>query len=114
MEIRVNDDIGRRQLRAGQVMIGDEDLDAICGRFLHARDARYAVVNGHDQRGRLFRRNADDLRRQTIAIVESIRHEVGDVGKTERPQATQHQCGARCTVDIEVADNQDALVTFIE
>ena len=60
--IRVDNEIGRRQFRAGQVMIGDQHLDAPRACRGHALDAGDTVVDGNDERGLALRRERDDLR----------------------------------------------------
>ncbi len=56
--IRIDDQRGRRKGRGRQVMIGDQHLDAACGRRRDAVVARDAVVDGHDEP----RRHASPLR----------------------------------------------------
>ena len=46
----IHDDVGVRQLGAGQVMIGDQHVDAARARRRHAGEAGDAVVDGDDQR----------------------------------------------------------------
>ena len=88
--VRVDDARGVRQHRAGQVMVGDEHGDAEFVGARHALDARDAVVDGDDQVGRRLRGELDDLRRQPVAVLEAVRHEVVDL-RAHRPQAAQRR-----------------------
>ncbi len=58
VQIRIDDDIGRRQLRPGKVMVGDQHLPAACLGRGHARMAGDAVIDRDQQvrlqRGQLF------------------------------------------------------------
>ena len=60
--VRIDDDVGLRQLGSGQVMIGDQHIDAARARRGHAGVAGDAVVDRDDQRRRAFGGDGDDLR----------------------------------------------------
>ncbi len=95
---------------AGQMMIGNQHRNAQCVGFGDTRNAGHTVVDSNQQRGRSVRRDADDFRRQPIAVLETIGHEVLDIGESELAQAAQHQRRAGRTVDIKVTDHDDLLV----
>ncbi len=84
--VRIDDDRGRRQRRARQVMVGDQHVDAARGRRRDAVDARDAVVDGDEQARLHLRGERDDLRRQAVAELEPVGHDEVDVG-AHRAQA---------------------------
>ena len=64
-----------------QVMVGDDHLDAAPVGFGHAVDAGDAVVDRDDDVRALFRcGQRDDFRRQAIAVLEAVGHDVVDLG----------------------------------
>ncbi len=105
--VRVDDARGVRQHRARQVMVRDEHGDAEFVGARHAVDARDAVVDGDDQVGRLLRGELDDLRRQPVAVLEAVRHEVVDV-RAHRPQAAQADRAGGRAVAVVVGHDQQA------
>jgi hypothetical protein len=50
-DVRIHDGRRIRQSVAGQVMVGDQDVDPETSRHGHAVDIRNSVVDGHEQRG---------------------------------------------------------------
>ncbi len=106
--VRVDDDRGRGKLGAGQVMIGDQHVDAGRGRRAHAVDARDAVVDGDDQARRLARRHRDDLRREAVAELEAVGHQVMRVG-AHRAQAAHADRARGGAVGVVIADDDDPL-----
>ena len=107
--IRIHDQRGRRKRGRRQVMIGDQHLDAECGRRRDAVVARDAVVDGHDEARR--ERGCgliDDFRREPVAVLEAIRHEEIDDGAHRRETAhPDRACGG--AIGIVVGDDHDLL-----
>ena len=71
--VRIDHGVGGRQLRAGQVMVGDQDADAELlrtGNPLHARDT---VVDGDDEAGPLLPCALHERRGQSVAV-PAVRH----------------------------------------
>ncbi len=74
--VRVDDALGARQLRAGQVVVGDQRGDAERARALHALDARDAVVHRDEQVRAPLRRDVHELGREAVAELEAVGHQV--------------------------------------
>jgi hypothetical protein len=110
--IRV-DDAGRVGERgARQMVIGDEDPHAEAVRFRDAFVARDAVVH-RDQK---IRRTAGmdaahDLGRETVTVLEAVRHEVIDVA-AERPQRTDAHGARRRAIRVVVSDDDQLCTRF--
>ncbi|MNC41478.1 hypothetical protein D3C75_902470 [compost metagenome] len=107
--VGIDDGVGRRQLGARQVVVGDQYRKA--GRLGrgHAVETGNAVVHGDQQLRALLQRHRDDLRGQAVAVVETVRHQIVDV---RGPQHAQRQHADRTgggAVGIEVADDDHAL-----
>ena len=62
---------------------------------------------------RKLRRNAHDFGRQAVAIMKPVWHKVVDVGKAEGAHAAQKQRRARRAINIEVANDDNALVLIL-
>ncbi len=90
------------------MVIGDENVHAAGPGIRHARVARYAVVDGHDQRRRPGCRQRDDLRSQSITELEAVRHEEIDRSETPGTHRTQHERGAGRPVCVEIPDDEHA------
>ena len=112
--IGIDDDVGGGQLGTGQMMVGDQHLDAARARRGDARDARDAIVDRDDQRRRAQRREPDDLGREPVAELEAVRHEEIDVGESPGAQAAHDQRRAGGAVGVEIADHEDAPLTMLE
>ncbi len=108
--IRIDDGARGRQLVAGQMVIGDEHVDAERVRRFHAVHARDAVIDG-DQQFRLARRalrgQRDDLGREPIAVFKAVRHEVIDLA-AEHAQPAHRDCAGGGAVAIVIGDDQHA------
>ena len=106
--VRIDDQRRRRQRRGGQVMVGDQHVDAARDRRSHAVVARDAVVDCHDQARHARCGVGDDLGRESVAVVEAVRHEEVDVGTERRESAHGDRAGSRA-VGVVVGDDDDAL-----
>jgi hypothetical protein len=103
--VRIHDHARARQRVAGQVVVGDHDLDAAFARRLDAVDAGDAVVHGDDDVGRFFARGqGDDFRRQAVAVFEAVRHDVVDA-RAHRAQAAQRGGAGGGAVAVVVGDD---------
>ena len=94
------------------MVIGDHDPPT---QGLGGGDTGYAgdaVVHSNDQVRRTGARHLDDLRCQSITELETIRHQEVDLVVTECTQRQYRQRATRCTVGIEITDDQDALPAF--
>ncbi len=110
--VGIDDGIGRRQLVAGQVMVGDQHPHP--GRLgcRDAIDAGDAVVDGDQQVGFALRGDGNDFGRQPVAVLEAIGHQIIDMRRPQLTQAEHADAARGGTVGIEVADEQDALALF--
>ena len=106
-EVRVDDHVRLGQLRARQVMIGDQHVDAVGARGRHAGVARDAVVDGHDERRLALHRERHDLGGQAVAELEAVRDQEVDGREPEPAQRPHHERGAGGTVGVEVTDHED-------
>ena len=107
--IGINDQLGRGQLRSRQVMIGDQHLDTACARRDDTVDARDAVVDGDDHRRLALCGERDDLRREPVAELEAVGHEVIDA-RAHRPQAPHADRARSRAIGIVIRDDQQPLV----
>ncbi len=107
--VGIDDGVGRRQLRARQVVVGDQHLEpGRLGRG-HAVDAGDAVVDGDQQLGLALQGHGDDFRGQAVAVLEAVGHQVIDMRRAEHAQAEHADRAGGGAVGIEVADDEDAL-----
>ena len=108
--VRVDDGIGRRQLRTGQVVVGDQHLPAQCLGRAHPRQAGDAMVH-RDQQLRLQRGQlGHQADRQPVTMHDPVGHGVDDIARAEQAQAAHRQRGGGGAIAIEVTHHQDALV----
>ena len=89
--VRVDDARGGRQDRSRQVMVGDQDGDAEVVGAGHALDAG----------------DVDDLGRESVAVLEAVRHQVADV-RAERAQSAQSDRARRGAIAVVVGHDQQA------
>ena len=90
------------------MMVGDQHFDAELRRRRNTVVARDAVVDGDYEARRERLSLLDDFRRQTVAVLEAIRHEEIDVGSHRRKSAHSNRgCGG--AVGVVVADDHDFL-----
>ena len=107
--VGVNDGVRRRQLRARQVVVGDQHAQpGGLGRG-HAVDAGDAVVHGDQQLRAFLQGDRDYLRGQPVAVFEAVRHQVVDPGRAEQAQGQHADAAGGGAVGVEVADVEDAL-----
>ncbi len=107
--VRVDDASGFGKPGAGQVMVGHQHAHAEPVRLGDAVHRRDAVVDRDEEPRRALRRLADDLRREAVAVLEAIRHEVIDAGP-HRAQRPHPHCARRRAVGVVVAHDEDALL----
>ncbi len=108
--VGIDDGIGRGQLRPGQVMIGDQHLDARGSRRGHPGNAGDAVVDGDDQVGGAGRGEGDDLGSQAVAVFEAVGNQEIDLAPPAGAQPEQRQRRAGGAIGIEIADHQNPLL----
>ena len=103
------DDPGRsRQMFTGQVVVGDDDVDARLHGRRHTIDAGDAVIDGDDDVGRTRRGKRDDFGRQAITKFEAVRYKEVDAS-TQRREAA-HADGTRGgAIGVVVRHDQQAL-----
>ena len=106
--IRIDDHRGRGQRRGREMMIGDQHVDAARGRRRDAIVTRDAVVDGDEEARRHRGRLGDDLRREPVAVFESIRHEEADV-RSHRAESAHADDARRRAIGIVVGDDHDPL-----
>ena len=108
MLIWIDDAVGLRQLGARQVVIGDQRADAQRAGARHAFDARDAVVHRDEQVRLALSSQIDQLRRQAIAQLEAVGHEIVDVGAEKAQRAHADRAGGGA-VGVVVGDDQEPL-----
>ncbi|MNF82912.1 hypothetical protein D3C84_652230 [compost metagenome] len=107
--IGIDDGIRRRQLGPRQVVIGDQHHQPRRLGRRHALDAGDAVVHGDQQLRLALQRHRDYFRGQAVAILETVRHQVVDMGRAEHAQTEHANRAGGGAIGIEVADDQHAL-----
>ncbi|MNR07238.1 hypothetical protein D3C85_1233540 [compost metagenome] len=110
--VGIDDGIGRRQLRAGQVVVGDQHREARRLGRRHAVEAGDAVVHCDQQLRLLVQRHGDDLRGQAVAVLEAVGHQIVDMRRAQHAQRQHADRAGGGAVGIEVADDDDALALF--
>ena len=96
----------QRQLAVGLVVIGDDQIDAEFAGAKRRIGAADAAVHRHDQRDAIGVQPFDRGRLQPIAVLQSLRDEVRDVGAEQLERAAQDD-GGRNAIDIVVAVDRD-------
>ncbi len=92
------------------MVVGDDDFNTQAARFFDAVDTGDAVVDSDDDVGGLLARGKlDDFRRQAIAVLESVRHDVVDLG-AKQAQATQRNSAGGRAIAVVVGHDHHALV----
>src|SRR5450830_313836 len=87
------------------MVIGDYHVDAACGGSGHAINAGDAIVNGHNDVGVLFTDSQlDNLRCQSIPVLEAVGHDVVDC-RTQTAQAAQADCTGGGAIAVIVGDD---------
>ena len=113
--VRINDARGVWQYRARQMVVGDQHVDAEFGRTRDAIDAGDAVVD-RDQQVRLaLRGEFDDLRRQPVAVLEAVGHQIIDFGlcaPRQHAQSAQTDRGGSGAIAVIVGDDQQSRIRF--
>jgi hypothetical protein len=107
-QVGVDDRRGRRQRRTRQMMIGDQHVDSPLPRGGDALEARDAVVDGDDERRRALSRERHDLRRESVAEAEAVRHQVADRGVPEPAERPHQQRTRGRAVGVVVANDEDS------
>src|SRR2546430_16142833 len=85
--VGVDDSRGARQLRAGQMVVGDDHLDAEPARRFDALDARDSIVHRDKELRLRSCRERDDFRRQPVAELEAVGGEIADFYSAGRERA---------------------------
>ena len=105
-QVRIDHRIARRQLLAGQVMVGHDHADAAGLRRRHAGNAGHPVVDSDDQLRRGLQRG-DKGRAEAVAVREAIRDGVAHPLRAEQAQAAHRHRSAGGAVAVVVAGDQD-------
>ena len=106
--VGVDDGIGQRQVVAGQVVVGDDHLQAQGLGLGHAFDAGNAVVHGDHHLGAGFLDAACDGRRQAVAVHHAVGHQVADLGRAQHAQAAPAHGAGGGTVAVVVGHDAQA------
>ena len=108
--VRIDDRIGGRQRRTGEMMVGDEHLPSARLCRGDAGMARDAVVDGHQQvrlqRGEIL----DQSRRQSVAVHDAVGHRMRHASCAEHAQSAHADGAGGRAVAIEIADDHDVPV----
>ena len=107
--IGIDDQCRRGQFRAWQVMIGDQYFDAAGARRGYAVDAGDSIVDGDDHRRLALRGERDNLRREAVAKLEAVGHEVIDA-RPHRPQAPHADRAGSGAIGVVISDDEQRLV----
>lgn len=108
-EVGIDDGVGRRQLLAGQVVVGDQHLPA---QRLGRGDtgmAGDAVVDGDQQVRLQYGQFGHQRRRQPVAVHHAVGHRVHHVARAEQAQAAHADRAGGGAIAVEVTDDEDAL-----
>ena len=89
-------------------MVGDERGDAEALRARHTFDAPDAVVHGDEEVGLALRRELHQFRREPVAELEAVGHQVLDVA-AERAQRANADGARGGAVGVVVGDDEQAL-----
>ena len=107
-QARMDDHVGRRELGADRVVVGDDQLDAQLARERGLGDRRDAAVDRDDQRVRLrLGQLAEGLGVDAVAFLDPVRDVVDDVAGTGQLQAGPEDARAADAVDVVVAVDDD-------
>ncbi len=74
MTVRINHRDGRRQFSIGQVVIGNDDIDAKLARMLDNRICANACIYADDERDAFGCRTIDYLRSHSVTIAHAMRN----------------------------------------
>src|SRR5439155_1107241 len=107
--VRVDDNGRRGKLRTGQVMVGDQDVDAARGGSCDPAAACNAVVHRDQQVWLRLGSERDDLGGESVAELEPVRHHEVDLG-TECAQTEYADRAGGGAVRVVVGDDDDALL----
>ena len=110
--VGVDDDGGGRQGGAGQVVVGDEHLQAGVQRGLHAFDAGDAVVHGEQQVGVALGHALCDGGGEAVAVGDAVGHEVVQVLCAQHAQPAQGGGAGGGAVAVVVGNDADALLAL--
>ena len=105
-EVGIDDGVGVRQLRARQMVIGNEYVDAACPRGRHPGVAGDAVVHRDQQCRGALGRARHDLGGEPVAEAKAVRHQEVHRREAAGAQRAHHQRAAGGAIGVEVADDQ--------
>ena len=108
--VGVDDGVGRRQRGAGQVVVGDEHLQAQGLGLGHAFHAGNAVVHGDEHIGAAFGHAPGDGCGEAIAVGHAVGHQVVHVLRTQQAQAAHAHGAGGGAVAVVVGHDDEALV----
>ncbi len=95
------------------MVVGDQHAHAGGPGGGHAVDAGDAIIHGDDQvRGQGLPGQLDDRRRQAVAVLEAVGHQVIRAPEAQAGQPAHHQRGGGGAVGVVVAHHADAPVLF--
>jgi hypothetical protein len=109
--LRVDHCQRRRQRRVGLVMVGDDQVDAELARPHCRLDAADPAVDRDDQLDAVRMQPFDGRRLEPVAVAQSLRDEMGDVG-AEQFQRPPQDHGGGDAVDVVVAVDRDAILSL--
>ncbi len=110
--VGIDDRRGGGKLSRWQMVIGHQHRNPQGIGPGYTRQAGDPVVYRDNQIRSLLGGQLHDLRGQAIAIVEPVRHQVGDPASTERPQGQDTEAGTGGPVAIIIPQDQDVRIPF--
>ena len=108
--VGVDDGVGRRQGGAGQVVVGDEHLQAQGLGLGHAFHAGNAVVHGDEHIGPAFLHAAGDGWGEAVAVGHAVGHQVVHVFCAQQAQAAHAHGAGGGAVAVVVGHDDEAQV----
>ena len=107
--VGVDDSFGRGQFAAGQVVVGNQDLQPQFLGAAHTFHAGNAVVHGDQQLGALRGHALGNRAGEAIAIDHAVRHQIAHIARAQQAQATQRHSAGGGAIAVVVRHDADGL-----
>ena len=104
----VDDGGGVRQAGGGEVVVGDDDVDADGARVGHGLDVSHAAIDGDEERGAAPPEHVDRAVVEAVSLVHPVRDVVQDV-QPAPAERLHEQRRSGYAVGVEVAVHGDGL-----